>query len=994
MQRRMAGRAILVVLACVVLFPLTVSGQAGSSIVGLVRDESGGVLPGVTVEAASPALIEKVRIVTTDEQGRYRVVDLRPGTYRLAFSLVGFNTVVRDGVELPTNFTATINADLKVGTLQETVTVSGQTPVVDVQQVSRTQTVTRDVIDALPVSRNVMSIGALVAGVRMGTPDIGGSRTTEQVSVRAHGLNSSNQTQFVEGLSVTTYEGNCFAYLDDATYEEVNVTTSALPADTSNGGVKLNIILKDGGNQMSGSVFLGGTDGKWQSDNVDDALRQRGITLGNKVAHVQQFTFSMGGPLVRDRFWWYLSLRHQSSDELIANVPAQIPLPDGTLLRGVVDNYVRSPTVRATYQVTPKNKLTGFVVRWFKRKGATFSFGQDPRASEFRDPRRARHHVGNGRWTYIPTSKWMIETGISWNSWTWVNGEQPGVKKEAFTPEWYAYAQKRDSALNKDFYPACAYPGGCTWWMSYETSRADPLMNHYALLAASYVTGTHNIKVGVQNEWGPDSWKREKNGDLVANYVNNRPQTVTVYNTPIISLCNVNYDIGVFAQDSWTIKRMTLNPGVRVQWFKSGTPETSMAAGRFAPARFFEPQPNLPKWGPNWAPRFSAAYDLFGDGRTALKVSASKYYQWWDAGIAYRYANAGLFSDSRNWFDADLIPGTSTISGVVLSTNGDGIAQNNEIGPSSNPDFGKRADRNPAPDLERGYNWEYTGSVQHQLFPGVGVGVMVYRRTLGNIELTDRSLITTADYASFTTPMPSVANDSTLAGVLDPNEILTVYNLNAAKRSQYGVALIDRNSKNQSIYTGLETNLRARLARGAVQASWSMERNVSVFCESNDDPNGPPVSDLYQGYSVANGGRFCDQRQFGMPFLHEFKVSGTYPVVYGVDLGVVLQSYPGRERVITWTPAASLFPGGRTNSETIILSEPGSVYQPRYNQVDINFKKNFRSGRKTFSLQADFFNVFNSNVIWTTNDAVGSSLGQVTSILMGRLPRIAFQMKW
>jgi hypothetical protein len=172
-------------LACLLLLPLAASAQ--SSIVGLVRDESGGVLPGVTVEAASPVLIEKVRINVTDEQGRYRLVDLRPGTYRMTFSLTGFSTVVREAVELPGDFTATVNVDLKVGSLEETVTVSGETPIVDVQQAARTQLVTRDLMDTLPTTRNVMSIASLVPGVRMVTPDIGGSRQMEQPLPRMHG---------------------------------------------------------------------------------------------------------------------------------------------------------------------------------------------------------------------------------------------------------------------------------------------------------------------------------------------------------------------------------------------------------------------------------------------------------------------------------------------------------------------------------------------------------------------------------------------------------------------------------------------------------------------------------------------------------------------------------------------------------------------------------------------------------------------------------------
>jgi hypothetical protein len=180
---------------------------AQAQLVGQLRDESGGVLPGVTVEAASPAIIEKVRTATTDDQGRYRIEALRPGVYKLTFSLTGFSTVVRDNVDVPSEVVITISADLKVGALEETITVSGETPQVDVQQASRTQVITREIIDTLPISRNVMSIGVLSPGVRQGTPDIGGSRMTEQVGLRAHGLGGNDAEQLVEGMSIQSLEG-------------------------------------------------------------------------------------------------------------------------------------------------------------------------------------------------------------------------------------------------------------------------------------------------------------------------------------------------------------------------------------------------------------------------------------------------------------------------------------------------------------------------------------------------------------------------------------------------------------------------------------------------------------------------------------------------------------------------------------------------------------------------------------------------------------------
>ena len=191
-------------LALLVLVPGLVFAQ--SQINGVVRDESGGVLPGVTVEASSPVLIEKVRSAITDDQGRFAIIDLRPGMYRLTFTLTGFNTVVRDGLEVPGGVAVTANADLKVGALEETITVSGQTPQVDVTQATRTQVLTRDLIDALPSTRNIMSVGMMVPGIRLGTPDVGGSRQMEQTNPRGHGIAAKHTVQHIDGMSVNSQE--------------------------------------------------------------------------------------------------------------------------------------------------------------------------------------------------------------------------------------------------------------------------------------------------------------------------------------------------------------------------------------------------------------------------------------------------------------------------------------------------------------------------------------------------------------------------------------------------------------------------------------------------------------------------------------------------------------------------------------------------------------------------------------------------------------------
>jgi hypothetical protein len=994
MQQAVLRKRVLFALTVVCVLFLPTLAAAQGQIAGQVRDESGGVLPGVTVEASSPALIEKVKSAVTDDQGRYRIVDLRPGTYKVTFTLTGFSTFTRDDQALNAEQTLNINADMKVGTLEETITVSGAAPQVDVQQASRTTNITRDIIDTLPVSRNVMSIGVLAPGVRQGTPDIGGSRMTEQVGLRAHGLSGVDGEQLVEGMSIQSLEGASQSYFDDMLQSEITVMTAAIPADTSGGGIRLNSILKDGGNSMSGSVFLGGSDGNWQSKNVTEEIEKRGVSTGNGVAHIQQFTASLGGPLKRDKLWWFIAARHQSSDERVANVPEQFVAPDGTFFRGIADNYVRGPSMRLTWQASQKNKLSMFAQRWWKRKGLDFGAGTDPRASTHRDPKHAHHYVGNAKWTSPITNKILVEAGYATAAFLWLGSSYPGTTVTTpFTPAWYAGARKTDTARNIN--PQCAYLDGCTAWIYNGLDERQENTRNTLGFAVSYVTGSHNLKFGLQDEFGPDIRKGSLNADLVANYTNGRPSSVTVNNSPYIAPGNIDHDSGIYAQDSWTIKRLTVNPGIRVEWFKVSVTEASMAAGRFAPARFY-PEKELINWGPSYAPRMNAAYDLFGDGRTALKVNASKYYRQYDADPFMPYADAGRRTESRNWSDCDFLAGTSTCSALVLATNNDGIVQDNEIGPPASANFGARADRNPL-DLRRQYNWEYTAGFQHQLRPTLAVGAMVYKRTVYDIAKQNRTQITSSDYASFTVGMPSFANDSTLTGVLDAGEVLTIYNLNTAKRGVFGAPIVDTSSdKDRSFYTGFEASFNSRLPNGSmIMGSWTAEHNMSFFCDNDDNPNGVNTGDLYSGATVSAGGRYCDQRTFNVPFRHEFKLAGNYSFPLHIDFGFVVQSFPGADRVITWAPAATVFPAGaRTNTETIVLSKPGTLFQERWNQLDVNFKRNFRHGRKVMTLEFELFNALNSSAIFATNNAIGSSLGQVTSLLLARFPRLAFQMKF
>src|SRR6266850_3334823 len=304
----MKSRFPWIVLACfALLVPATVWGQADTgSIAGVVRDASGAVMPGVTVEAASPALIERVRAVTTDNQGLYRIVDLRPGLYTVTFTLPGFSTFRRDGIDLTTGFTATVNADLRVGAVAETVTVSGVAPVVDVQNVQQQTTITRATLDAIPTSRRPAQLLTMIVGADTGGTnfhDVGGVGS-DRGFFGVHGQRADDMTYNFAGMDSRVFSGGGFQY-NPHTFEEVVVETSAGSAEATTGGVQINIIPKDGGNRFTARRSTEITGPSLTSDNLTDDLRSRGLTAAPSVRKYYDVGGGLGGPIKRDKLWFF-----------------------------------------------------------------------------------------------------------------------------------------------------------------------------------------------------------------------------------------------------------------------------------------------------------------------------------------------------------------------------------------------------------------------------------------------------------------------------------------------------------------------------------------------------------------------------------------------------------------------------------------------------------------------------------------------------------------
>ena len=913
---------------------LPVGAFAQSAISGAVRDESGALLPGVTVEAASPALIEKVRSVTTDGQGVYSVAELRPGAYTVTFTLPGFRTVRRDSIALPANFVATVNAEMTIGGLEETITVSGGVPLVDVQSTQKSTQLPREILDAVPTGRTFAAHGALVPGVRVSESNVGGARTGSQQRLTVHGSVSADSTIEVDGISMNSW-GDVQPNHNEALYQEVVVQTAGLAAEVATGGVRMNLIPRDGGNRFSNSTFVGWAGEATQGDNLTQELQDQGLRSGDALKELWDVTTAMGGPIKKDRLWFFGAFRSIGNKNIVANSF----MPDGS--PGISDHDVMNLTARLTWQVNGKNRFSVYNDRAFKTMNREFVANVEPsRAAGGRAP--VLYYTGAAKWSSTLSSRLWLEGGWGASVQSRNTGRyQPGVRQERGTPEWFAQASRVDLVL-----------GTTTTASQGETNTIEQLFTWMG--SVGYVTGSHNVKIGFQTRYGVNSVVTESNADLVQRYRNGVPDSVLVRNSPQHAregMLRLNADLGIYAQDSWRFRRLTLNPGVRFYYLNESVDPGVAPAGRFVPAREFAGIPGLLKWT-NVAPRLGAAYDLTGDGRTAIKFSVSQYF----ASVTNQYSFYRPLTnqtDVRNWTDL----------------NRDNIAQDNEIGPSSNSRFGLAPERRRDPDLQRPFNMEYSVAVDRQLFSGLSVTAAWFRRDYYNLSKTDNLLIAPSDYAAV-----PVANPLT-------GEPLTIYNLNRSKLGQFDVldtTATDR-SRNRREYQGFEASFTMRLPKTAtLTGGWWSDRDIFVTCDG-DDPN---------------TFIFCDQSATGVPYRNNLKLAGSVTLPLGVQLATSLQSYAGGLLSANWAVPANVFPGGRTQPVTVPLIPAGQKYLDRWTQLDMSVRKLFTVGSQRFEGSVDFFNALNSNVVLQVNQNFGATLHSPQQILQPRLIRFSAQWKF
>src|SRR3954471_15172067 len=534
---------------------LPATARAQSAFAGVVKDATGAGLPGVTVEASSPALIEKVRSVTTDANGAYKIENLRPGTYTLTFNLPGFSTVKKDAIELQSNFTSTINAELKVGAMEETVTVSGESPVVDVQSNSKAQVLPREVLDAVPTAHTIQGVGQLVVGVTLTAPDVGGSQAMQQTYFTVHGLGAAQTSLMMDGMIINGLQGDgaIQTYTNDAGNQEMVYQTGGGTVDSPTGGVKINMIPKEGGNRFSGSLFQGYETSKMQGDNLSADLAANGVKSVDKIGTYNDTNFTMGGPIKKDKVWFFGSGRFFIVNKPIANTYVSdgtkagivacanaLANRGGTLCpQGVDPQHQYSALARVTWQISPRNKLSGYYDRIHKIRGSAMAPGDDQTTSSIRwnSPLYTTNMI---KYTSTVSSKLLVEGGFSSNIERYNTLYPEAIVKEQNPAECSAAARHNIDT------------GGST--NTAATAQYGSYPDRYNMQgSASYVTGSQAFKIGFQDSWGPYNQNLRANADLYQNYVTNAqgipaPSTVTLLATPSHWQDRLNANLGIYGQ--------------------------------------------------------------------------------------------------------------------------------------------------------------------------------------------------------------------------------------------------------------------------------------------------------------------------------------------------------------------------------------------------------------------------------------------------------------
>jgi hypothetical protein len=1009
--------------AALIAVPTLASAQA--VLTGTVKDNSGAVLPGVTVEAASPALIEKTKTAVTDGTGQYRIIDLRPGTYTLTFTLAGFNTVKRENIELVGSQTLSIPVQMSVGGVQETITVTGEAPVVDVQNARRELVMNKDVIESLPAAR---AAGALLNA----TPglSVGGSAQALSPTMTFFNAHSSTENSrsvagegrmAVSGMTVAAARsGGVSSYVyDTPNAQEVAITVGGGLGENDIGGPVMNIIPRSGGNTFAGSAFLN-LAGDWsRSDNLNDELRAIGLTQTPGVIHSHDGSASFGGPIKRDHLWFYGSYRSLDTQTAVEGVTANSYAGDAShwdwagspintrlvqdrqMIIGRFTGQVGASRIQFNSEYQHRCEGTPLEVDTpgCHNRGDDWIGLGDSSSSPEATGSASRgyfdwpYYLNQAQWTMPASNKLLLEANVTIFSYNPAFGYPPPDGITDLIP-----VTEQSSAINPStglpYAPRANYKyRGMEQW-GYAVGKTQGWT-----ASASYVTGANSLKVGYQGNREDQEDQTLTNQSQMAYRFNRGVPNRVTYRLPDFGHRTITNLESVYIQDSWTRDRLTLQGALRYDRVSSYAPVDRNGTTKTS---FLNPTPiSFPKLSGvdafnDLTPRVGIAYDVFGNGKTALKFRWGHYLGYAANDAPYTSNNPAatvVSSVNRNWDDADH---DYAVDCDLLNTaaNGECAALTGNSANFGQPGAATIVD----PDVLHGWgkrpnDYQTTFTVQQQIVPRVSADFSYTYRTFHGFLVTyDTTRDPATDYETYTLTAPT---DSRL-----PNGggyPITLYVPTAAAVATPTQNRLTWDSsfgpERDSHWNGFDITLNARLHNGLTTSfGTSTGRSIVDDCATvvkynSGDPRGCHSVQPYQ--TTVRG-----------------LASYTVPKI-DVLVSTVIRSEAALQLTANWRVPNSVVkaalghlpPGTFSSGNTTVAltdNENRLYVDNRRTQVDMRFAKVLRFGGTRAEIGVDLNNLLNTNYATRYNttysyaDPNGGDWGQPTSVYAPRFVRLNF----
>jgi hypothetical protein len=946
-------------------------------IIGRVTDSSDAVLPGVTVTLTGASLLQP-QVTTTSENGTFRFSSVPIGGYNLKFEMSGFSNVLRENIRIASGFTAQVNVALAVSTVEETITVSSEAPVVDTTKTGSTTTFTREVLDAIPTSRDPWVMMEQTPSIVMDRANVGGSQSGQQSGFVVRGAGTANNVWSLDGVNVTDMSatGATTMYYNFDSFEQMQYNIGGNDVTIATGGMGVNLVTKSGSDKFRGSTRYLITDNKLQDDNVTDELRTQGASAGNPIQRNQDYGIEVGGPLKKGRLWFWGAAARTDVRVGVNNfftgaagcptTAAQARTVDTDTLRGCLK----------TDQTLLKNYTFKFTGRTFK--GNRLEWFSDY-ADKFRNARDAS--------ATRPPETVVVQTGPVWTHK--VNGQQ------VLTDRWIAEAQYAfvGGGFALDF-PNPAEQFGVQRLFdevtgNYSRSFSQSLFDRPLYLfdtKSSYflpstLGGDHAFKIGYQFRHSPATSYSHIGGFVEARLRSGVPTTARMYRDSSTAYLGETHSF--YLQDEYQAGRFSVRLGVRYDHYSdvalaSEVGENPIIPHLLPPVQFGGADPKV-TWG-NFSPRFGLNYDISGKGTTVLGLTLSRYYgqpgiddisgTLNPVGTVYLQYPWNDLNNDRNVQANELNYAQQTVSGNY-----------NPAAPGSPTTFNK-----VDPNLENETTDEAIIGLQHELFPGIALSANYIYRKYDNFRWTTSEGITSAVYREVTTtPASCYSGPATPA----PCPTITYFAPNI-QTTGLPQTLTNRPGYNRS-YNGFELALTKRYSN-----RWYA--NVSyAYNGSKDNYEGPnSYIDPTNINSVLNGREWASESggsgvsDVWVNAKWVARATAIYTLPWNVSVSGFLNGHQGYIYPVGYTTADRLLGAGTT---TVVLEPYGESRLPDFWQFDFKVERPVTIKNFTFRPQATVYNVANSNVILGKQRNIGgANFGEVRQILSPRVVQVGFRL--